>query len=595
MKTIYNIKFWCVIAVLSAVATVNAQEDKSKDKSLNREMTLEREYTPTVQDANKVNTLPVVKEPEAKKVPISYSNFAVAANLAKEFSLLPSGNIMTDMTYNKRRGYLNFGMGNYMNINGDFGYHVLSTDKDIMNLWFSHRSTNGNVKYIDVTDSENKVKAKLNDNIGGLDFKHAFDKLWLNMGIKYNYSAFNYYGYYPLVYDKDFNTDLSTPNISDKTTNQVSQAFKAHIGVASKEEKLPVNYMLDFGFTNMGYKYALKKAIDGPTERTFTAKFDFNSPFNGGQFIGVKGNIDYFNYNLPQKKDSMKAVYNNHIEAFLTPYYKVEGDNWHLQLGANVMIITGDNDKITASPNVSFDANVSDKTVLYGIATGHLYSNSLYETSLVNRYIDLGGGMLPSRNWLDAKVGVKSTVAPGFWFDLFGGLKKTSDDIFYVPQYYYNYNFVSVSKPFQAKSTQAYGGVNFKYSYQNFIDLNIKGVYNYWKVTDPNDATYSTTEYKAYGKPEMELTFGATVHPISQITASAEYYLATGRYSITPYASKNIKMKNINELDLTGTYTLNDTFGLFLKMNNVLCQKYELYYGYPLQSFNAMVGFNINF
>ena len=93
----------------------------------------------------------------------------------------------------------------------------------------------------------------------------------------------------------------------------------------------------------------------------------------------------------------------------------------------------------------------------------------------------------------------------------------------------------------------------------------------------------------------MEFTFGATVHPISQITASAEYYLATGRYYLEPYSQKNAKMNNINELDLTGTYTLNDTFGLFLKMNNVLCQKYELYYGYPLQSFNAMIGFNINF
>ena len=41
--------------------------------------------------------------------------------------------------------------------------------------------------------------------------------------------------------------------------------------------------------------------------------------------------------------------------------------------------------------------------------------------------------------------------------------------------------------------------------------------------------------------------------------------------------------------------TLNDTFGLYLKLNNVLFQKYELYYGYPMQSFSAMIGVNINF
>ena len=52
MKTIYNIKALCVMALLGSVATVSAQEDKTKEKDLNREMTLEREYDPTVQDAS---------------------------------------------------------------------------------------------------------------------------------------------------------------------------------------------------------------------------------------------------------------------------------------------------------------------------------------------------------------------------------------------------------------------------------------------------------------------------------------------------------------------------------------------------------------
>ena len=192
MKTIYNIKALCVMALLGSVATVSAQEDKTKEKNLNREMTLEREYDPTVQDASKVNTLPVIKGPVVKKKAIDYATFTVPADPEKEISLLPSGNIMTDIQYNKRRGYFNFGGGTYLNLNGDLGYHILSTDKDKLNIWFSHRSTNGKVKYID-TDFD-KVKAKLNDNLGGLNFKHAFEKLSLNMGIKYGYSAFNYYG-----------------------------------------------------------------------------------------------------------------------------------------------------------------------------------------------------------------------------------------------------------------------------------------------------------------------------------------------------------------------------------------------------------------
>lgn len=55
------------MALLGSTIAMQAQEvKKEKEQELNREMTLEREYDPTVQDANKVNTLPVIKEPEAK-------------------------------------------------------------------------------------------------------------------------------------------------------------------------------------------------------------------------------------------------------------------------------------------------------------------------------------------------------------------------------------------------------------------------------------------------------------------------------------------------------------------------------------------------
>ena len=85
LKTIYNIKALCVMALLGSVATVSAQEDKTKEKNLNREMTLEREYDPTVQDASKVNTLPVIKEPVGKKMAIDYATFTVPADPEKEF------------------------------------------------------------------------------------------------------------------------------------------------------------------------------------------------------------------------------------------------------------------------------------------------------------------------------------------------------------------------------------------------------------------------------------------------------------------------------------------------------------------------------
>ena len=55
MKTIYNVKALCVVALLGSAAAASAQEDVTKEKNLNREMTLEREHDPSEQDASKVN------------------------------------------------------------------------------------------------------------------------------------------------------------------------------------------------------------------------------------------------------------------------------------------------------------------------------------------------------------------------------------------------------------------------------------------------------------------------------------------------------------------------------------------------------------
>lgn len=599
MKTIYNVKTLCVVALLGTAATVNAQEDTSKKQNLDREMTLEREYDPSVQDASKVNTLPVIKEPTVKKMPIDYAGFTVPADPEKEISLLPSGNIMTDILYNKRRGYFNFGAGTYLNLNGDLGYHIVSTDKDQLNIWFSHRSTNGKVKYLQIDE---KVKAKLNDNLGGLNFKHNFDKLALKMGVKYGYSGFNYYGY-PGYLDP---TSSVAPSLSnDVETNQVAQTVKANVGVESKEDA-SVGYLLDLGYTNFSYKYGTRKANDGPTEGTFNLNFGLNAGFGGNQRVGLDGNFQYFNYSLPNEMkipDGEKAGYSYYFDNFatatLSPYYKVEGENWHVKLGVNAMFFSGEHKEFMASPNISADVEVADKTVLYLSANGKLKSNSMYDLFQVNRYTSPVSRITPSRNWLDGILGIKSGVAPGFWFDIFGGYKITSDDYFFMPALNQTKDsFGNFSRPSNLmNSKQLFVGANLKYSYQQLFEISLKGVYNNWDVEFSKDRTsegfLNINEPEAYGMPEMEITAGVTVRPIKNLSASLDYYLATGRK--TPLGLDYIKMNNINELNLTGAYNFNDTFGLYLKLNNVLFQKYELYYGYPLQKFSAMIGVNINF
>jgi outer membrane cobalamin receptor len=54
-------------------------------------------------------------------------------------------------------------------------------------------------------------------------------------------------------------------------------------------------------------------------------------------------------------------------------------------------------------------------------------------------------------------------------------------------------------------------------------------------------------------------------------------------------------MDNINDLNLGAHYNINESFSIQLKANNLLLQKYDIWYGYPAQGFNVMGGFTFKF
>jgi hypothetical protein len=617
-----KIKTGVLVVLLGGCLTAGAQEQEER---LKREMTLEREYDPTVQDANKINSLPEIKAPEVSKRPIDYANFTTPADPAQEIHVLPSGSVMTEILYNKRRGYFNFGGGMYANLNGDFGYRILDSDKDNLSLYATHRSTNGNVKfpkrnfYGDPVDYSLTRKAKLNDNLVGLDFEHSFNyNTVLRLGASYGYTAFNYYGLTdnPLFisYSSLLPAYMSMLTEADTLTNQVNQTFQVNAGV-SGVIKEKIVYHLDADFRHFGQKYGWSKSLKGVNENIVCARFDVSSFLGSGrnQRAGLAGDFDFHNYKYPsQYNGNDTAGYHNHMEAVLTPYYRIEGDSWKVKLGANVMFITGDSLKVFASPNLSAEAKVADKAVFYANATGEIGTNDPYSLSRRNRYMDHSAIVEHSRTWLDATVGIRSNVASSCRIDVFAGYKSTKDDIFFVPGVYIdhidgisseiptvsNMDFVAYQTAVQTDASLFHVGAALKYAYRKWVDFSLRGVYNQWNVqSDGRSMTlYSVGDegMKPYGRPQYEVNADLSVKPLTPLTLTLNYYLGGGRYSLL-HGGEEVKMNDLHDLNLTTSWNFNDTFGAWVKLNNLLFRQQEVFYGYYLQGFNVMAGININF
>lgn len=629
MNKKYIISLFSVFFLAGVSMPALAQEDvKKKEEDLRRELTLEREFSPTVQDANKVNVLPEIKEPSVIKRNIEFSRFVLPVQPTKEITTLPSGKILTDIDYSKKRGYFNFGIGNYMNINGDFGYHILSTATDQLNVFFSHRSTNGKVKYLKEYSGGSKTKQKLNDNLGGINYSHSFPTSTLTMGASYGYTGFNYYGYPFAIY---IDRTIASPPLGldmeeMPNENQANQTFNAHIGVASKEN-VDLGYNVDFGFMRFAQKYASDMLLPNPEkglkENRIYGSVGLYKPFLTDQRIGATAKVNYFTYGEPEGADSLsKHTYGNYMELTLNPYYQVDGDIWNLRLGANIMFITGVNDKVFVSPDITAQIKAGEKAVVYLNATGGIQSNSFQAVSQENRYISSMFRPIPSKTKLDATLGVRANLGAGAWMNIYGGYRITDHELFYSTEAAYllsdpnvNSNESSVAilykndlQAFQRNTGVLKVGASFNYNYQNMIEFGLRGEYKNWNVK--GDIAYNHenasagqgfelfNDLKPYGKPTFELDANIKLSPIKQLMLDINYYAGTGRQALllsSDLKPTNRKMDAIHDLNVMGTWKINDMFSVYAKANNLLFQKYDLFYGYPSQGLSLMGGFNINF
>ena len=66
---------------------------QKKDSIVNRNVTVEREYKPVIQDAGKINSMPKVLEPKVEKTQAKYSDFNLPLTADFNIHTLPAAEL----------------------------------------------------------------------------------------------------------------------------------------------------------------------------------------------------------------------------------------------------------------------------------------------------------------------------------------------------------------------------------------------------------------------------------------------------------------------------------------------------------------------
>ncbi|GHT12430.1 hypothetical protein FACS189426_15800 [Bacteroidia bacterium] len=600
MKQLY-LAIISVCFLLPAQAQQTAKKDSA---SVNREMTLEKEYNPTIQDAAKLNQLPELREPQPPKSKVEFSNYAVPYEVQSGLTYLKPKAYLSDLDYSKYRGYLTAGVSTLVDVNADLGYQILNSGKDHLGIFASHRSSNSKLTNLQIDE---KQKFKINDTWGGLNFQHDFETVKLNLDAKYTYSDFNYSGLsnnylkilssstYPPPYDYGY--EINT------YPNQANNLFEAHAGISSDEAN-KTNYKVNATYTLFKQKYGATVDETGEKENRILFDWDFHKNFNSTMGSGFAGFFKNYSYSSIQD-DSNITGNSNYSALSLNPYFYLEGDNLDLFVGGKVDVEFGGRKKVVGAPTIRFNYYPSDQFLFYLMADGGRKDNSRYNSFYENRYTHPWFRLWDSRTPLDGTAGIKFLPLRNFSVNIFGGYKITMDEHFFVPFWGLDTHtlYGTASDAYFADAHTIKAGGNIKYTFQDIFEIDLKGVYYKWDIKSDDE---SSSDYQqAWSKPnfvtDLNMAYRIASVPLKfNLMYHGEFGRKTSVPVINPLYStislpEIVDMKNIHDLSLKATYSINKYFSTYLSTNNLLFRKYDIWYGYPAQNFNIMAGINVLF
>lgn len=568
-----------LLFAVPALFGASAQTDNKN--TLQRAVTIEKEFTPIVQDASKINVIPEMEVSASARPDIRYTEWKNARNETPTLDLLPAGDGGVEAP-DRQRGYAQIEMGNYLNINANAGIRIVDRQRDQLLFWYSHNSTNGTLAYL--TDN-NKTHQRRNDNKLNLAYTHTFDRASWNTTAYYRYNGFNYYSMPLYNIDKNRLAGLSTT-----TDQQTVQHYGFDTRIASKPNK-EFNYTAEISYRGYNSDLGLFYGQRGVLENHLSTRLDGSAPLGDNYLIGVAVGMDNLIYNRCDR--------DNYTVLRANPYFGIEKEALKFRAGAVVDLSIHDNTIFRIAPDVRLEWEFEKLWFLYTSLTGGKSLNTWEKMSAITAYVDPSRKMSNTYTPADFTVGLRTATFKQLHFTLYGGIKYSIDALFDYRWQYIEATGTGgrLTRPVVSfYATDAYAwkaGFEIQYNPRDFFKAHLAWEHNEWHQQGSKARIRSS-------QPRNEWKAGVTVVPIRPLDISADLYFADGlgyrnlTEGMVDYPSSG-NLPNIVTLNLGTIYRLNKHIHFSAQLNNLLSKRTDLFYGMPAQRFHFLVGAGVVF
>lgn len=562
----------------------------AEDSIVNRNVNVEREYKPVIQDVGKINSLPNVIEPNIEKTAAKYSEFNLPLSVDYNLHTLASTQPANNKNKNVNPGYARLGFGNPLNTLANFAYPILSQSDSKLDISLNHLAT-----------FENKT---LSLTKASLLFNKNFNTFDLYTGMSGGHEYFKYYG-------NNFNKIAKFSNIKGLTADPAANfTEKSREGLNKNKNKLDLNTYLNdttntfrrlnayAGFKsspsnkllryNAELEYKLLNTNNGTNEHMIHTLGRFSIP-NHNNRMG----LDLDLYNLAYQSPSLLNFESGYSIFSLNPYYGIERENWKVRLGAKSSFPIANGKTASPSADINGEWKALPKYLsIYGGISGGYAINSMNDILAENRYLLSELRVEDTYTPVNIFAGIKTKPLYNLIFETYIDYRKVKNQYFFINKSYstttiLNSDSILYTNRFNviySDATLLKLGIRVNYNLQGWLNIQAKAAYNSWKVD---------TEKYAWNKPVWEGDMTSNIQITKEINISASAYYETGRHA--KLGNLSMAIKNKMDINLGGSYSFNNWISSFAKINNLLNTKNQYFYGYEVQGINVLLGAAFSF
>lgn len=550
------------INIIIGVAILSVPNASAQD--LSTEITLERTVLPEQRQAVRPSLMPTLISIETQEVQLDPAEYLKEGSVSSLLTLLPASPWGDNIPLTPYRGYARVGYFPTLNINGSAGYRFLDKERYKAGLWTQGSGTR--YKYQGVRTEEGFA------TIGAYGSAKVGESSQLNANIDYTYSLI----YHP------WNQELDGERVNNQLVN-IQALWNSHPG--------NINYYIGAGFD-----YIKMNKLDYTwCEPVMELGFNYNAPLSqqdlkfkaGVGLCNDSQSASWLGLDLNAQILSTDHGYGTLSQYNLRPYVKWDNESFYARVGVNLSIENGEKaEGTTIAPEVrlAYQPNGTPFSAWLTV-TGGQELNTLRDLYLQNYYISPYLSYGSSNVIFDAEAALNIGRFGGFSFQILGGVAKA--DRWLMPAL--SHTTITATNPMQAGIAQwitPYGGtimsswdvlswhagVKVDFAYRNFLDVSVSvetGGSNH------DQATENITWMRWSDRAKYVVNAAINVHPIEKLSLGVSYELRTDRK--LPYLNAywfDLNLANINNLNFSADYRVNNRLTVFMNLENLLCKHY---------------------